>query len=145
SALERVGLDQLFAAIKEGLPTHPPYFPAETLTDKPERFFASEIVREKIFLNYKKEVPYSCEVVVTEFKEEDAIIRIRAEIYVERTSQKGILIGHRGEMLKKVGIEARKDLETFFQKQIHLETYVKVEKDWRKKKKQLKKFGYFNS
>ncbi len=142
SALQNQNVDQLFEKIKSALPTHPPYFPEDTLTDKPERFFASEIVREKIFLNYKKEVPYSCEVVVSEFKEEDKIIRMRAEIYVERTSQKGIIIGHKGEMLKKVGTEARKDLETFFQKKVHLETYVKVEKDWRKKKKQLKRFGY---
>ncbi len=142
SAKEKDNLDTLLKAIKDKLPTHPPYFPTDSLTDKPERFFASEILREKIFLNYKKEVPYSCEVVVTEFKEEETIIRLRVEIFVERPSQKGILIGHKGESLKKVGIEARKDLEVFFDKQIHLETFVKVEKDWRKKDKSLRRFGY---
>ena len=145
SAKDKTNLNPLFESIKGALPVHPPYFPEDALTDKPERFFASEIIREKIFLLYKKEVPYSSEVVVTEFKEEPKIIRMRAEIFVERTTQKGILIGHRGEMLKKVGIEARKDLETFFQKKVYLETYVKVEKDWRKKKKQLKRFGYRNT
>ncbi len=144
SAIKRTNTDELFSKIKDLLPVHPPYFPEDTLTDKPERFFAAEIVREKIFLNYKKEVPYSCEVEIEEFKEEDKIIRIRAIIYVERDSQKGILIGHKGESLKKVGIESRMDMESFFQKQIFLETYVKVEKDWRKKDKTLKRFGYSN-
>ena len=142
SALEKTNLDALFQLIKSKLPHHPPYFPKDTLTDKPEKFFAAEIVREKIFLNYKKEVPYSCEVIISEFKEEDTIIRMRAEIYVERNSQKGILIGHQGKSLKKVGIEARTDMEKFFDKQVHLETYVKVEKDWRKNEKKLKRFGY---
>lgn len=142
SALNKINLDLLFDKIKTHLPVHPPFFPLDALTDKPERFFASEIIREKIFLTYKKEVPYSCEVVITEFKEEEEIIRMRAEIFVERDSQKGIIIGHKGQSLKKVGIESRKDMEAFFQKQVHLETYVKVEKDWRKKDKQLKKFGY---
>ena len=142
SALNKINLDLLVDKIKTHLPVHPPFFPLDSLTDKPERFFASEIIREKIFLTYKKEVPYSCEVVITEFKEEASIIRMRAEIYVERDSQKGIIIGHRGQSLKKVGVESRKDMEAFFQKQVHLETYVKVEKDWRKKDKQLKKFGY---
>lgn len=145
SALNKLNIGVLFNRIKEGLPIHPPYFPKDALTDKSERFFVSEIIREKIFLNYKKEVPYSCEVVATEFKEEEKIIRIRAEIFVERDSQKGIIIGHKGESLKKVGIEARKDLENFFQKKVHLETFVKVEKDWRKKDKPLKKFGYLSS
>jgi len=142
SAKDKLNLDELFETIKSELPYHPPYFPTDTLTDKPERFFGAEIIREKIFLNYKKEVPYSCEVVITEFKEEEKIIRMRAEIFVERTSQKGILIGHQGKSLKKVGIEARTDMERFFEKQVHLETYVKVEKDWRKNDKQLKRFGY---
>ncbi len=142
SALAKMNLDQLFQDILAATPRHPAYFPMDALTDKSERFFAAEIVREKIFLNYKKEVPYSCEVVVTEFKEEKDIIRIRAEIFVERSSQKGILIGHQGASLKKVGMESRKDMETFFDKKVFLETYVKVEKDWRKNDKQLKRFGY---
>jgi GTP-binding protein Era len=142
SALEKVNIDGLFNKLIDLLPVHPPYFPKEEMTDKPEKFFVEEIIREKIFQNYKKEVPYSCEVVVTEFKEDETIIRIRAEIYVERKSQKGIIIGKGGEALKKVGIESRKDLETFFNKQIHLETFVKVEQDWRKKDLKLKRFGY---
>ncbi len=145
SALEKVNTDTLFDLILKHTPEHPPYFPKDQLTDKPERFFAAEIVREKIFLNYKKEVPYSCEVVVTEFKEDESIIRMRAEIYVERKSQKGIIIGKGGAALKKVGIEARKDMEEFFQKQVHLETFVKVEDDWRKKNKPLQRFGYKGS
>ena len=144
SALERENVDDLFDRILAHTPVHPPYYPTDSLTDKPERFFASEIVREKIFLNYKKEVPYSTEVVITEFKEEEKIIRMRAELYVERDSQKGIIIGHKGESLKKVGVEARKDLEDFFQKQVHLETFVKVSKDWRKKEQSLRRFGYKN-
>ncbi|MFQ3214799.1 MAG: GTP-binding protein Era [Marivirga sp.] len=142
SALEKVNIQELFAMLKDLMPEHPPYFPKDQLTDKPEKFFVEELVREKIFQNYKKEVPYSCEVVVTEFKEDETIIRIRAEIYVERKSQKGIIIGKGGEAIKKVGIEARKDLEIFFAKQIHLETFVKVEQDWRKKDLKLKRFGY---
>ena len=142
SALEGLGVAELFASIKHHLPEHPAYFPKENLTDKPERFFAAEIIREKIFLNYRKEIPYSCEVVVEEFKEEEDIIRMRALIYVERTSQKGIIIGHQGKAIKKVGIESRKDMEAFFQKQVHLETHVKVETDWRKKEMKLKGFGY---
>ncbi len=126
------------------MPEHPPYFDADQLTDKPEKFFAAEIVREKIFTNYKKEVPYSSEVVVTEFSEDDKIIRMRAEIYVERSSQKGIIIGQKGAALKKVGTEARLDMEKFFGKKVFLETFVKVEKDWRKKQLNLKKFGYNN-
>ena len=142
SALEKQNIDKLFDKIVSLLPEHPEYFPKDTLTDKPERFFVDEIIREKIFQNYKKEVPYSCQVVTTEFKEDESIIRIRAEIFVERTSQKGIIIGHKGEAIKKVGIAARKDLETFFGKQVHLETFVKVEQDWRKKEVKLKRFGY---
>lgn len=144
SALEGLGIDQVFNQIISSLPIHPPYFPKDQLTDKPERFFAAEIVREKVFLNYKKEVPYSTQVEVNEFREDEKIIRIRAEIYVERKSQKGILIGHKGEALKKVGIAARKDMEEFFGKQVHLETFVKVADDWRKKEINLKRFGYKN-
>lgn len=142
SALEKLNVDQLFEKVIRQMPEHPPYFPKDTLTDKPERFFVDEVMREKIFLNYKKEVPYSCEVVTTSFKEDEKIIRIAADIYVERKSQKGIIIGHKGEAIKKVGTQARKDLETFFGKQIFLETFVKVEQDWRKKEMKLKRFGY---
>jgi GTP-binding protein Era len=142
SALERVGIEELFGKIVEHLPEHPAYFPKDTLTDKPERFFVDEMIREKIFKNYKKEIPYSCEVVTTSFKEDEDIIRISADIYVERDSQKGIVIGHKGASLKKVGMEARIDLEVFFGKKIFLETHVKVEKDWRKKEAKLKRFGY---
>lgn len=144
SALEGLNIDALFEKIIKRLPEHPPYFPKDTLTDKPERFFVDEVIREKIFLNYKKEIPYSCEVVTTAFKEDEKIIRISADIYVERKSQKGIIIGHKGEAIKKVGMAARKDLETFFGKQIFLETFVKVEQDWRKKEAKLKRFGYTN-
>lgn len=142
SALEGENIDPLFDAILRLLPEHPPYFPKDELTDKPERFFAAEIIREKIFRNYKKEVPYSCEVAITEFKEEDKIIRMRSEIFVERKSQKGIIIGKGGEAIKKVGIEARADLEAFFGKQVYLEQFVKVSPDWRKKQQKLNYFGY---
>jgi len=144
SALFQTNIDQVMEAILRYLPSHPPYFPKETLTDKSERFFASEIIREKIFENYRKEVPYSCEVVINEFKEEEDIIRIRAEIYVERQSQKGILIGKQGSALKKTGTEARLAMEQFFQKKVFLEQFVKVEPDWRKKSGKLKRFGYSN-
>jgi GTPase len=142
SALNRQNIDKLFDAVMEFLPIHPPFFPKDDLTDKPERFFASEIIREKIFLNYKKEVPYSTEVVVTEFKEKADMIVIRAEIMVDRASQKGIIIGEKGEALKKVGIAAREDMEQFFGKKVFLEQYVKVEADWRNKDRKLKQFGY---
>ena len=142
SATAGFNTDQLLERAKEFLPVHPPYFPEDSITDKPEKFFASETIREKIFLNYQQEIPYSSEVVVTNFKEEEKIIRIRAEIFIERDSQKGILIGHKGTSLKKVGIESRKDLEDFFGKQVHLETHVKMEKDWRRNEKKLKRFGY---
>jgi GTP-binding protein Era len=142
SALEELNIEKLFKLMLDLTPEHPAYFPKDQLTDKPEKFFVEEVVREKIFQNYKKEVPYSCQVVVTEFKEDETIIRIRAEIYVERKSQKGIIIGQKGEAIKKIGIESRKDLEAFFVKQIHLETFVKVEPDWRKKELKLKRFGY---
>jgi len=128
--------------IVERLPVHPPFYDKEELTDRPERFFASEIIREKIFTNYKKEIPYSTEVGIEDFHEEEKLIRIRATIFVERDSQKGIVIGDKGKMLKKVGTEARADLEKFFGKKIFLETFVKVEQDWRKNKLVLKKFGY---
>lgn len=142
SALEKINLAPVMEQLLTLMPEHEPYFPQDEITDRSERFFASEIVREKIFMNYKKEVPYSTQVVITEFFEEETIIRMRAEIYVERQSQKGIIIGKGGEALKKVGMAARQDLEKFFGKQIHLETFVKVEKDWRKKDQSLKKFGY---
>jgi len=142
SALHQINIDKVMDAIMGNLPVHPPYFPKDSLTDKPERFFAAEIIREKIFKNYKKEVPYACEVVISEFKEEENIIRLRAEIYVERQSQKGILIGKQGLALKKIGTEARLDMEQFFQKKVFLEQFVKVEKDWRKKRVKLKRFGY---
>lgn len=142
SALNKFNTERILQAIQEHLPLHPPYFPKDELTDKPERFFAAEIIREKIFLNYKKEVPYSCEVVVTEFKEKEDIIVIRAEIMVERATQRAIIIGHQGEAIKKVGIQAREDMEAFFGKKIFLEQYVKVEPDWRSKTKSLDRFGY---
>lgn len=142
SALEKFNTERIMQEILDRLPVHPPFYDKEELTDRPERFFASEIIREKIFKNYKKEIPYSTEVVMEDFKEDTDIIRMRATIFVERNSQKGILIGEKGKMLKKVGIEARQDLEEFFDKKVHLETYVKVEPDWRKNKLKLRKFGY---
>jgi GTP-binding protein Era len=142
SALEGIGIEGLFHKIVKLLPVHPAYFPKDALTDKPERFFAAEIVREKIFTNYKKEIPYSCEVVITEFKEDDDIIRVYAEIYVERSSQRAILLGHKGERIKKVGTEARLEMETFFEKKIFLQQYIKVEADWRLKRDKIKNFGY---
>jgi GTP-binding protein Era len=144
SALHQINIGKVMDAIMSNLPVHPPYFPKDSLTDKPERFFAAEIIREKIFKNYKKEVPYACEVVISEFKEEENIIRLRAEIYVERQSQKGILIGKQGSALKKIGTEARMDMEQFFQKKVFLEQFVKVEANWRKKSGKLKRFGYAN-
>lgn len=142
SALKQQNIHLLFDAIMQNLPVHPPFFPKEELTDRPERFFAAEIIREKIFLNYKKEIPYSSEVVIIAFKESEDIIRISAEIMVERVSQRAILIGHKGESLKKVGIQAREDMEAFFGKKVFLETFVKVESDWRSKERKLKEFGY---
>lgn len=142
SALDRKNTDLVMARILELLPDHPAYFPEDEMTDKSERFICSEIIREKIFLNYQQEIPYSSEVVVTSFKEEEKIIHLEAEIYVERDSQKGILIGKKAESIKKVGIQARKDMEAFFGKQIHLQTFVKVAKDWRKDDRKLKWFGY---
>jgi len=142
SALKQENVGKIFDSVIEALPIHPPYFDKEELTDKPERFFASEIIREKIFLNYKKEVPNSCEVVITSFKEEDKIIRIASEIYVERVTQRAILIGHKGESIKKVGTEAREAMEKFFGKKVFLEQFIKVEPDWRQKAQKLKSFGY---
>ncbi|HEY9048797.1 MAG TPA: GTPase Era [Ohtaekwangia sp.] len=124
------------------MPNHPPYFPQDEFTDRTERFFASEIIREKIFLNYEQEIPYSAEVSIQAFKEEADIIRISAVIYVERDSQKGIVIGKGGSSLKKVGMEARRDMESFFGKKIFLETHVKVADNWRKEKFKLRQFGY---
>lgn len=132
----------MFDAVITRLPFHPPYFDEDELTDKPERFFASEIVREKIFLNYRQEIPYSTEVVISEFKERDDMIVIRAEILVERKSQKGIIIGEKGEMLKKIGTQAREDMEAFFGKKVFLEQYVKVEPEWRSNERKLRQFGY---
>jgi GTP-binding protein Era len=126
----------------ELLPEGEPFFPKDELTDRNERFFLQEIIREKILLNYQKEIPYSVEIEVEEFKETEKIINIRAVIYVSRDSQKGIIIGHQGKMIKKVGSEARVDAEEFFGKKIFLELYVKVAKEWREKDSQLKKFGY---
>ena len=142
SALEKFNTERILQEIVDRLPVHPPFYDKDELTDRPERFFASEIIREKIFTNYKKEIPYSTEVGIEDFHEDEKIIRIRATIFCERNSQKGIIIGDQGKMLKKVGIEARKDLEKFFGKQVFLETFVKVEQDWRKNKLKLKKFGY---
>lgn len=142
SALKVFNTELVLQHIQELLPLHPAYFDEQTLTDKSERFFAAEIIREKIFLYYEQEIPYSSEVQITAFKEEEKIIRIQAEIIVERESQKGILIGKGGKALKKVGVEARKDMEAFFGKQVFLEQYVKVEKEWRKEERQLGRFGY---
>ena len=142
SAKNKFGVDILLKRISELLPDSPPYFDKEQLTDKPARFFVSEIIREKILLYYDKEIPYSVEVSVESFKETDKNIHIRAIIYVERDSQTGIIIGHQGVALKKVGAEARKALEKFFGKRIYLETYVKVDKDWRNSQKELDNFGY---
>jgi GTP-binding protein Era len=144
SALHNFNVDQVLMEIKDALPESPPFYDKDALTDKPEKFFVSEIIREKILMNYKKEIPYSCEVEVEEFKEDKKIIRIRAVIMVIRDSQKGIIIGHQGKSLKKVGTEARLDMENFFDKKVFLELYVKVNKDWRNNETQLKRFGYLN-
>ena len=142
SAQERFGISQLFDAIKNALPECPPFFPKDQLTDKPARFFVNEIIREKILQNYDKEIPYSVEVEVESFKEEDKLIRIDAVIYCERDSQKGIIIGKAGSALKRVGSQARKDIEEFFQKQVFLQLFVKVDKDWRSNTNRLKHYGY---
>lgn len=144
SALRKFNVNGVFDKIMEALPEAPPYFPKDQLTDKPERFFVSEMIREKIFKNYQKEIPYSVSIVIESYKEEEKIIRIRAEIFVIRESQKGILIGHKGKALKKVGVQARKDIEEFLCKKVYLELYVKVSKDWRNKESSLRRFGYTN-
>lgn len=142
SALNHFNIENLFQRILDLLPVSPAFFPKDQLTDKPERFFVNETIREKILLNYKKEIPYSVEVETEEFLEDDHKIKIRSIIMVERDSQKGIIIGHKGEALKKVGSEARRDLEIFFDKRIFLELYVKVNKNWRSNAQQLRRFGY---
>ncbi|MBR3452255.1 MAG: GTPase Era [Muribaculaceae bacterium] len=142
SALENFNVDNIMKRIVELLPESPPYFGKDALTDRSSRFFVTEIVREKILLTYDKEVPYATQVIVEKFDESDKAIHIMAVIYVERDSQKGIIIGHQGKMLKRVGTLARKDIETFFDKKVFLELYVKVEKDWRNQEKKLKAFGY---
>lgn len=142
SALSKFNVDYIMKRIKELLPDSPPYFDKDQLTDKPARFFVNEIIREKILLYYDKEIPYSVEVVVEQFKEDPKLIHINAVIYVERESQKGIIIGKQGKALKKVATEARRELEKFFGKTIFLETYVKVDKDWRSSDKELRNFGY---
>jgi GTP-binding protein Era len=142
SALHKVNTDLLLRRIKELLPECPPYFDKDAMTDKPARFFVTEIIREKILQTYDKEIPYACEVRVEQFKEEDALIHINALIYVERPSQKGIIIGRGGAMLKRVGTAARKDIEAFFGKKVFLEIFVKVEKDWRNNQRDLDAFGY---
>jgi GTPase len=142
SALEKIGVEELLQKVIYSLPEHPAFFPKDELTDKPERFFAAEMIREKILQNYKKEIPYSCEVSISSFKETDDLIKVSATIYVERPTQRAILLGHKGERIKKVGIEARLEMEKFFQKKVFLEQYIKVEPDWRMKKAKLEKFGY---
>ncbi|MCX2453262.1 GTPase Era [Pedobacter sp. PLR] len=144
SALHLYNLDGIMETVLDQLPEHAPFYDKEDLTDRTQRFFVSEIIREKIFNNYQKEIPYSTEVVITSFKEEEKITRISAEIIVERDSQKNILIGKGGAMLKKVGTEARKDIEKFLDQKVFLETFVKVVPDWRSKKNYLKSFGYEN-
>ena len=142
SALNNFNIDYVKRRVEELMPESPPYFEKDALTDKPARFFVTEIIREKILLYYQKEVPYAVEVVVELFKEESELIHIKALIIVERDSQKGIIIGHKGQALKKVGAMARKDIERFFQKKVFLEMFVKVEKDWRNRDTLLKRFGY---
>ncbi|KAB1067785.1 GTPase Era [Tamlana haliotis] len=144
SALEGFNVKEVFNRIIDLLPDSPPFYPKDQLTDKPERFFINETIREKILMHYKKEIPYAVEVDTEEFFEEENIIRVRSVIMVERETQKGIIIGHKGSALKRVGMEARKDLEAFFGKQIHIELYVKVNKNWRSNANQLKRFGYNN-
>jgi GTP-binding protein Era len=142
SALERFQIEELVAQMVALLPKHQPYFPKDQLTDRSERFVVNEVIRDKILSHYDKEIPYSVEVVTESFKVEQSIIKISSVIFVERNSQKGILIGHKGAALKKVGIQARRDLELFFEKKVHLELFVKVNKDWRSNANALKRFGY---
>lgn len=145
SALTGFNIEKIFNLILTHLPEHPPYYDKESLSDRNERFFAAEMIREQIFLNYAKEIPYCCEVRIMGFKEEESIIRISAEILVERATQKGIVIGKNGEKLKRVGTEARKNMEKFFAKKVFLEQHVKIEPDWRNKKAMLEKLGYSGS
>ena len=142
SALEKFNVESVFYKIIELLPESPPFYPKDQLTDKPERFFVNEKIREKILTHYKKEIPYSVEVETESFQEEPNIVRIRSVIMVERDTQKGIIIGHKGSAIKRVGAEARKDLEIFFGKKVYLELFVKVNKNWRSNQNQLKRFGY---
>ncbi|MDG1930537.1 MAG: GTPase Era [Flavobacteriaceae bacterium] len=142
SALEKFQIEELVTQMVALLPEHQPYFPKDQLSDKSERFVVNEVVRDKILSNYDKEIPYSVEVATESFKVEDSIIKISAVIFVERNSQKGILIGHKGAALKKVGTQARRDLERFFEKKVHLELFIKVNKDWRSNANALKRFGY---
>lgn len=142
SAFKDFNVDKVKEAILEIMPEAPAFFPKDDLSDNTERFFVAEMIREKIFLNYDKEIPYSTEVGIDEFKEENGLIRIRAIIFVERDSQKGIIIGNKGEAIKRVGTQARKDMESFLGKKVFLELFVKVEKEWRKNELQLKRFGY---
>ncbi|MGG6230176.1 GTPase Era [Tenacibaculum sp. SDUM215027] len=142
SALEKFNVDSVFYKIIELLPEAPPFYPKDQLTDKPERFFVNEKIREKILQHYKKEIPYSVEVETESFIEEDNIIKIRSVIMVERETQKGIIIGHKGSAIKRVGTEARKDLQQFFDKKVFLDLYVKINKNWRSNDRQLKRFGY---
>lgn len=145
SATERFNIDAIFDHIMQVLPENPPYFPKDELTDRSMRFFVSEIIREKLLLYYQKEIPYSCEVAVESYEEKEGVDSIRAIIYVERESQRAILIGHQGKSIKKVGIEARKDIEEFTGKKCFLNLYVKVMKDWRNSDRALKQFGYETS
>jgi len=144
SALTGFNVKEVFNRIIELLPESPAFYPKDQLTDKPERFFVNETIREKILMHYKKEIPYAVEVDTEEFFEEEDIIRMRSVIMVERETQRGIIIGHKGLAIKRVGVEARKDLEKFFGKQVHIELYVKVNKNWRSNQNQLKRFGYNN-
>ncbi len=142
SAIHNYNINHLFDTILNKLPLHPPFYPKDEFTDRSERFFASEIIREKILINYRQEIPYSVQIEVESFKDETNIIRIKAIIYTEKESQKGILIGNKGNLLKKTGTEARMDMEKFFGKKVFLELYVKVRKDWRNNERMLKEFGY---
>lgn len=144
SALHKFNTEYILNKIFSLIPPSPPYFDKDQLTDRPMRFFVSEIIREKILLNYKKEIPYSVEIIVEEYKDEKKIVKIRAVILVSRDSQKGIIIGHQGSKLKKIGTESRKDLEEFIQKKVFLDLYVKVDKNWREKENKLKQYGYLN-
>ena len=142
SALKNFNLEPIWKRILELIPESPPYYEKEELTDRPLRFFISEIIREKIFNNYSKEIPYSTQVEIEEYLEDEKIVRIRAIIYVERKTQRGIIIGHKGEKIKQVGIESRKDIEKFIDKHIHLELYVKIDENWRENERKLKHYGY---